>query len=123
MDKNKFGERVRERRIQLGMSQDELAKKLGYASRSTINKIENGTNDVVQTKVMDFARALDTKVSYLMAWDEMPGVTYGMLTPKLNDMETEVIKALRKTDRLTKQMVLQILNLDVNKVDELLIHK
>lgn len=123
MDKNKFGERVRERRIQLGMSQDELAKKLGYASRSTINKIENGTNDVVQTKVMEFARALDTKVSYLMAWDETPGITYGMLTPSLNDMETEVIKTLRKSDRLTKQMVLQILNLDVNKVDELLVHK
>ena len=33
-------QRIKERRESLGMSQEELAKKLGYKSRSTINKIE-----------------------------------------------------------------------------------
>lgn len=115
MEKNKFGERVKERRIALGMSQDELAKKLGYASRSTINKIENGTNDVVQTKVAEFARALDTSISYLMAWDERPGITYGELFPDLNDAEKDLIKAFRKSDSLTKQMVLRLLNIEQMK--------
>ena len=32
--------RIRQRREELGLSQDELAKKLGYKSRSSINKIE-----------------------------------------------------------------------------------
>lgn len=36
-----LGERVKER-IKLGMTQDELAKKAGYSSRTSINKIENG---------------------------------------------------------------------------------
>lgn len=123
MGKNEFGKRVRKRRIELGLSQEELAKRLGYSSRSTINKIENGTNDVVQTKVVDFAKALDTTIAYLMAWDETPIAVKDQLVPDMNDMERIVIKALRNSDKLTKQMVLKILNIDVNKVDELLVHK
>jgi len=119
MDKNEFGKRVRQRRIQLGLSQEELAKRLGYSSRSTINKIENGTNDVVQTKVVDFAKALDTTVAYLMAWDETSPAFKSQLVPDINDTECIVIKALRDSDKLTKQMVLRILNIDVNKVDEI----
>ena len=34
--------RIRKRREELGMSQEELAKKMGYKSRSSINKIEMG---------------------------------------------------------------------------------
>ena len=118
MDKNKFGERVRQRRQQLGLSQDELAKKLGYASRSTINKIENGTNDVAQKKIVEFANALETSVPYLMSWDKRPGVTFGMLFPELNDTETELIRTLRKADRFTQQMVLKVLGMDPERVDE-----
>jgi transcriptional regulator with XRE-family HTH domain len=119
MDKNEFGKRVRQRRIQLGLSQEELAKRLGYSSRSTINKIENGTNDVVQTKVVDFAKALDTTVAYLMAWDDTSPAFKSQLVPDINDTECIVIKALRDSDKLTKQLVLRILNIDVNKVDEI----
>ena len=38
----KLYERIKKRREELGMSQDELAQKLGYKSRSTIAKIEKG---------------------------------------------------------------------------------
>ncbi|MEG0292648.1 MAG: helix-turn-helix transcriptional regulator [Bacilli bacterium] len=65
-----IGERIKERRIQLNMSQDELASKLGYSSRSSINKIELGINDITQSKVIDFANALQTTPAYLMEWDE-----------------------------------------------------
>ena len=34
--------RIRARREELGISQEELAKRMGYRSRSSINKIENG---------------------------------------------------------------------------------
>lgn len=37
-----IGEKVRQRRIELGLSQEELALKMGYKSRTSINKIENG---------------------------------------------------------------------------------
>lgn len=65
-----IGARIKARRLELGYSQDEVAKKLGYKSRSTINKIELGINDITQSKVVEFARALETTVPYLMGWDE-----------------------------------------------------
>ena len=64
-----IGDRINARRIGLGLTQDELAKKLGYKSRSTINKIELNINDITQPKIIDFAAALDTTVSYLMGLD------------------------------------------------------
>lgn len=45
-----FGERVKARRIELGWTQEELAEKMGYKSKSSINKIELGINDVTQSK-------------------------------------------------------------------------
>ncbi len=63
-------DRIRSRRIELQMSQDELANKLGYKSRSTIAKIESGENDITQSKIVEFAKALDTTPAYLMGWDE-----------------------------------------------------
>ena len=45
-----FFERIKLRREQLEITQDELAKKIGYTSRSTINKIELGKNDIPQSK-------------------------------------------------------------------------
>lgn len=62
--------RIRARREELGMSQEELAKKMGYKSRSSINKIESGTNDIPQSKVEAFAKALQTTTFYLMGGDE-----------------------------------------------------
>lgn len=58
--------RIKARREELGMSQEELATKLGYKSRSTINKIEMGKNDITQSKIIAFANALQTTPSYLM---------------------------------------------------------
>ena len=37
-----LGDRVRAERVRQGITQDELAKKAGYSSRTSINKIENG---------------------------------------------------------------------------------
>lgn len=62
--------KIRSRREELNMSQDELAKKLGYKSRSSINKIEKGENDIPQSKIIAFAQALDTTPEYLMGWEK-----------------------------------------------------
>ena len=64
-----IGDRIKQRRIELGMSQQELATAMGYTSKSTINKIELGKNDVSQSKVVKFSKVLNTTPSYLMAWD------------------------------------------------------
>lgn len=65
-----IGDKIRIRRKELGMSQEELALKTGYTSRSSINKIELGINDITQSKVIEFAKMLDTTPAYLMDWNE-----------------------------------------------------
>ena len=62
--------RIRARRIELKMSQDELAQKLGYRSRSSINKIELGHHNLTQSKIKAIADALDTTPSYIMGWED-----------------------------------------------------
>lgn len=65
-----LGKRIKQRREYLKMSQENLAQKLGYKSRSSINKIELGLNDISQSKIMEFAKALDTTPAYLMGWED-----------------------------------------------------
>lgn len=67
-----IGQKIKERRIALGMTQEDLAFKMGYKSKSTINKIELGINDIPQSKIMQFASVLHTTVAYLMDWEEAP---------------------------------------------------
>lgn len=61
-----IGEKIIKRRIELGMSQDELAKKVGYKDRSSIARIESGKRDIRQSSVMKFAEALNTTPAWLM---------------------------------------------------------
>ena len=61
-------ERIRRLRQENNMSQDELAKKTGYTSRSTINKIEAGKIDISRAKIKVFADALGVT----------PGILNGM---------------------------------------------
>ncbi|MBQ1296615.1 MAG: helix-turn-helix transcriptional regulator [Clostridiales bacterium] len=59
---------IRDRRRDLGMSQEELAKKVGYTSRSTIARIEKGEIDLSRSKIIAFADALKTTPMQLMGW-------------------------------------------------------
>lgn len=72
-----FGERVRRRREMIdGLSQEKLAKLVGYKGRSAINKVELGIIDVSQDKVMEYAKALKTSPAYLMGWVDDPELTH-----------------------------------------------
>lgn len=63
-----FGLRIKNLRVNKGMTQDELAQKAGYTSRSSINKIELGLVDIPQSKIISIAEALNTTPAYLMGW-------------------------------------------------------
>lgn len=67
-----LGINIRRRRIQLRMSQQELAAAMGYKSRSTIAKIESGENDVSQKKLQRFSEVLDTTVEALLFGHKAP---------------------------------------------------
>lgn len=66
----KIGDRIRIQRESLNLSQDELARRLGYKSRSSINKIERDASGLPQTKIRAIANALNTTPAYIMGWEE-----------------------------------------------------
>ena len=104
-EKNILGERIKERRQALHISQSELANKLGYSDKTAISKIENGINDLTQSKIVAFADALQTSYQYLLGWVDNPDLN---LTPQesrllaywklLNDTQKEsvinIVKAM-----------------------------
>ena len=61
-----IGERIKFKREELDISQDELARRLGYKSRSSINKIELGLQNLNQSKIKAIADALQTTPSFIM---------------------------------------------------------
>ena len=65
-------DRIKSRRIELGLTVEELAHKMGYKDKSSISKIENGKADIPQSKIAAFADALETTTAYLMGWEEKP---------------------------------------------------
>ena len=65
-----IGERIKFKREELNISQDELARRLGYKSRSSINKIELGLQNLNQSKIKAIADALQTTPSFIMGWTE-----------------------------------------------------
>ena len=66
---SELARRVRERRAALGLSQEELADRMGYRSKSSITKLEKGVNDLPQSKLEELAAALETTPAYLLGLD------------------------------------------------------
>lgn len=64
-----IGERIRYRREQLELTQEELARKIGYKSKTSINKIELGIQNLKQSKIKAIADALQTTPGYIMGWE------------------------------------------------------
>ena len=117
MDDNflkEFGERAMQRRLELGLSQLDVAKKLGYKTRQGYSLIENGERGLSQSKCVALANALDTTVSYLMGIDyedtfgsdvdrankvsEIERL-FGLLTPEQQQLVTNLIHSLLEARR------------------------
>lgn len=102
-------DRIRFRREALNMTQEELAVKMGYKSRSSVNKIEKGENDIPQAKVVAFAKALDTTPAYLMGWTEVVEDPEKATASELSAEEQEAVNLLAGLDPAAKAHALQLL--------------
>ena len=98
--KQEFGKRVKMRREEIGMSQDELAHKLGYAGKSFISKVESGINEIPQSKVPLLAEVLKTSVPYLMGWNRDMQDRTG-----LTEEERQIVAYYRSLNRTGKEIV------------------
>lgn len=113
MNLEDLGKRIKDKRIELNMTQEELAKKSGYTSRSSINKIELGLVDLPQSKIILIAQALGVSVSYLLGKKPMTIGNWSKLSNARN------IQRHREKANLSQQQFAELLNLDENTVIKL----
>ncbi|BET14698.1 helix-turn-helix transcriptional regulator [Fusobacterium vincentii] len=69
MINKKLSEKIRSRRKELKMSQEELASLVGYTDRSIISRIEKGLIDLTESKIMAIAKALNVTPEILVGWE------------------------------------------------------
>ena len=76
-DVNKVvGQRIKQRRKELGLSQDELAKKIGYKTKGAISYFENGLRSPDFEVVQKIAEALNTDLKYFWVGQEPTNVKW-----------------------------------------------
>jgi len=100
------GERIRKRRIELGMSQTDLAIKMGYKTKSSICEVEKGGDNLTQNRIAKFAEALKVTPSYLMGWDG--SVDYDLI---LDPDEKAIVLEYRKANNSQKETLKRIFDL------------
>lgn len=84
-----IGERIKSRRMQMKMSADELAKRLGK-DRSTIYRYEKGDIENLPLDILEpIANALNTTPQYLMGWDEVQ---------KKNNIQADIVLRMQRDD-------------------------
>ncbi|WP_067141191.1 helix-turn-helix domain-containing protein [Oceanivirga salmonicida] len=76
----KIGKKIRDKRKELRLTQEELAKMVGYTSKSTITKIENDKIDVSMEKIQLIAKALDVSPNFLTNWTSNNKYSVDILT-------------------------------------------
>lgn len=111
------GNRIKQCRLNLGMTQEELAAKMGYNGKSTISAAENCGDNITTTKVRKFADALGVSFRYLMGYeDNIPEDTAQAKSIRefykhndLSDEEWELIKMYRKVDNSTQTAAYNVL--------------
>lgn len=104
-----IGERIRQRRAELGMSQCDLADRMGYNNHSTVAKIENGAVDIPHSRIVQFAEVLSVSVEYLMGLDSTPQAA---LPNKLGQR----IRAARLAKGMTQEELGQLLGVEKSAV-------
>lgn len=67
------GERIKKRRTELRITQDELADKIGYKSRVSVAQVENG-RAISQKVAKKYAEALKVPVAYIMCLTDDNGL-------------------------------------------------
>ena len=119
--KKLFGMNLKKLRLEKGMSQEELAKKLGYKGRSAINKIETGVNDMPRDMVVRCAELLGVSPLDLFFYEYLPDSDVHIPTQK--DLLIDALDITIKNESV-RNAVHAILeeskSLPISKLDQIL---
>ena len=104
----KLYENIKKNRLQLRMSQKELAKRTGYTDRSMITKIEKGRVDLPLSKILLFADVLQTTPIELMGLSDDDLMEESTIYHSKNSFTPEEIRMLEvyhKSSPETQQII------------------
>ena len=104
------GENILRMRKLLGWTQEELATKMGYKSKSTINKIELGINDIPQSKIVKFADVLGTTPAHLMGWDDETEENISPEMRELSEGEKMWLELYNRLSDETKEVFINMMD-------------
>ena len=65
-----IGQKIKVLRVQNGMTQDDLAKKMGFGAKSSISRIERGNTDVNQKMLKRFAEVFGVDETYFFDFEQ-----------------------------------------------------
>ena len=100
--------------MKYGLSQEQLAVKVGYSDKTAIAKIEAGKIDLPQSKIVAFTKALNTTTSYLM--DGIDTINDEQLsTPSLSLKEQKLLDDFRNLNTQVQEYILQTMDMVKDK--------
>lgn len=93
-------DRIRNRRLELGLTQLEVAKRLGLTSKAAVSKVEGQGDNVTLKNVEKFAKALNCSKAYLMGWDKEEKINENDILEKAAaDIQRAVNKSMSEEDK------------------------
>lgn len=104
-----IADRIKALRIEQGLSQGELADRIGKGDKSTICKMEGNGDSISLKNIKKIAEALHTTPAYLMGWEDDP--------PKPDKELGELTVTIMKSPRLI-QLVKDFIKLDREQQDQ-----
>lgn len=116
-----FGKKVREFRMKRGLSQEELAIKVGFKGRASISRIELGETYCNKVTTEKLANALGVTSDQLCGSEEPleKQIDYCTTISNYSFEEELLIELYRKLDTLGKRKVINFLKTDnENRSDE-----
>ena len=104
------GDRIREKRIELGLSQEEVAKRMGLSGRSSVTRLEK-SEDITLKNVKRIADALGCSYSYIMGWEDEE-ISANVAADLLDDPEmVGYVSKLMRLDEKSKKQIYSLIDL------------
>ncbi|MCI8507049.1 MAG: helix-turn-helix transcriptional regulator [Lachnospiraceae bacterium] len=101
MDYEKLGLKIKEIRINRGITQEKLAELVG-CNTSHISNIENNHTKVSLNVLLSIANALNTSIDYLLS-SQYQNSSFAL--------DNEILRAIKNCDNIKKEKILKIIEI------------
>jgi transcriptional regulator with XRE-family HTH domain len=97
----KIGDKIKARRIELGLSVDELAEKIGK-NRSTVYRYENKEIENLPTSILNpLVKALQVPPDYFVDWEDFPTADSSEISPEAAETASMIHEAENTEEIIT----------------------